>query len=172
MQVSNIRRVRSAAQESSLRRRHAAPCEPPLFGTTSDLGDAHVSPRRHLSLAGGPSPELRSVQYVQARKPKGHKTHHHPALKPVFTPPTLRSSKIPLYTFTMASRPAARALRQTARQLAAPAVQRRTFVSALNTARAGVAAAPKAAVTSSYQQVRGIKTIDFAGTKETVYGRS
>jgi ketol-acid reductoisomerase len=55
--------------------------------------------------------------------------------------------------------------------LAAPAVQRRTFVSALNTARAGVAAAPRAAVSSQVQQVRGIKTIDFAGTKETVYGR-
>ena len=71
----------------------------------------------------------------------------------------------------MASRPAARASRQIARQFAAPAVQRRTFVSALNTAsRAGVAAAPKAAVTTSFQQVRGKKTIDFAGTKEVVYG--
>ncbi|PSN73408.1 ketol-acid reductoisomerase [Corynespora cassiicola Philippines] len=72
----------------------------------------------------------------------------------------------------MASRPAARALRQSARQLAAPAVQKRTFVSALNAARSGVAAAPKAAVASSFQQVRGIKTIDFAGTKETVYERA
>ena len=68
----------------------------------------------------------------------------------------------------MASRPAARALRQTARQLAAAPAQKRTFVSAL---RAGTAAAPKAAVTSQFQQTRGIKTIDFAGTKETVYGK-
>ena len=82
----------------------------------------------------------------------------------------INSFKIPSHTFTMASRPAARALRQSARQLAAPAVQKRTFVSALNAARSGVAAAPKAAVASSFQQVRGIKTIDFAGTKETVYG--
>jgi ketol-acid reductoisomerase len=63
----------------------------------------------------------------------------------------------------MASRPAARALRQTARQLAASPAQKRTFVSALR-------AAPKAAVTSQFQQTRGIKTIDFAGTKETVFG--
>lgn len=72
----------------------------------------------------------------------------------------------------MASRPASRALRQTARQVAssAPAVQRRTFVSALNAARSGVAAGPKAAVSSQFQQKRGVKTIDFAGTKETVYG--
>ena len=68
----------------------------------------------------------------------------------------------------MASRPAARTLRQAVRQLAAPAVQRRTFVSALSAART---AAPKAAVSSQFQQVRGVKTIDFAGTKETVYER-
>ena len=71
----------------------------------------------------------------------------------------------------MASRPVARASRQIARQLTAPTVQKRTFVSALNAARAGVAAAPKAAVSTSFQQVRGVKTVDFAGTKETVYGR-
>jgi ketol-acid reductoisomerase len=72
----------------------------------------------------------------------------------------------------MASRPAARASRQIARQLATPTVQRRTFVSALNAAsRASVAAAPKAAVSTSFQQVRGVKTIDFAGTKEDVYGK-
>jgi hypothetical protein len=50
--------------------------------------------------------------------------------------------------------------------VAAPA-QKRTFVSAL---RAGATAGPKAAVTAQFQQTRGIKTIDFAGTKETVYG--
>jgi ketol-acid reductoisomerase len=52
----------------------------------------------------------------------------------------------------------------------APAVQRRTFVSALSAARAGIAAAPKAAVASPFVQTRGIKTIDFAGVKEDVYG--
>lgn len=77
--------------------------------------------------------------------------------------------KIPLHTFTMASRPAARALRQTARQLAASPAQKRTFVSAL---RAGVTAVPKAAVTAQFQQTRGVKTIDFAGHKEKVFGKS
>ncbi|PVH91553.1 ketol-acid reductoisomerase mitochondrial precursor [Periconia macrospinosa] len=69
----------------------------------------------------------------------------------------------------MASRPAARVLRQATRQLAVPA-QKRTFVSALNTSTAA-RAAPKAAVSASFQQARGIKTIDFAGTKEVVYER-
>jgi ketol-acid reductoisomerase len=67
----------------------------------------------------------------------------------------------------MASRPVTRALRQTARQLVAAPAQKRTFVSAL---RAGATAAPKVAVTPSFQQRRGVKTIDFAGTKEVVYG--
>lgn len=71
----------------------------------------------------------------------------------------------------MASRTASRALRASAKQLAAPAVQRRTFVSALNAATKGAAAAaPRAAVTLPKQQVRGVKTIDFAGVKEDVYG--
>lgn len=68
----------------------------------------------------------------------------------------------------MASRQAPRALRNAARQLAAAPAQKRTFVSAINAASR---AAPKAAVSSQFQQTRGIKTIDFAGTKETVYGK-
>lgn len=52
-----------------------------------------------------------------------------------------------------------------AKQLSAPA--RRTFVSALNASARPTAA--RAAVAST-QQVRGVKTIDFAGTKEDVYG--
>jgi len=69
----------------------------------------------------------------------------------------------------MASRPAARALRHTARQLVATPAQKRTFVSAL---RAGASKpAPRAAVAAQFQQTRGVKTIDFAGTKETVYGK-
>ncbi|MBE7181894.1 MAG: hypothetical protein INR71_11935 [Terriglobus roseus] len=67
----------------------------------------------------------------------------------------------------MASRRASRALAGSLKQLSAPAVQRRTFVSAVSAART---AAPKAAVTVPFQQRRGVKTIDFAGTKETVYG--
>ncbi|CAI6312812.1 unnamed protein product [Periconia digitata] len=74
----------------------------------------------------------------------------------------------------MASRPAARALRQASRQLAVNPAQKRGFVSAINrsSARAAVAAAPKAAVAAPFQQqTRGVKTIDFAGTKEVVYER-
>lgn len=91
------------------------------------------------------------------------------ALKLPLSPQTYSCFKIPIHTFTMTSRPVSRALRQTARQLAASPAQKRTFVSAL---RAGASAAPKAAVISQFQQTRGIKTIDFAGTKETVYGNS
>jgi ketol-acid reductoisomerase len=68
----------------------------------------------------------------------------------------------------MASRPVSRALRQTARQLAATPAQKRTFVSALSAGAKKTA--PRAAITSQFQQTRGVKTIDFAGTKETVYG--
>ena len=67
----------------------------------------------------------------------------------------------------MSSRTASRALRSSIKQLATPAVQRRTFVSAVN---AATRTAPKAAATLPFQQRRGIKTIDFAGTKETVFG--
>jgi ketol-acid reductoisomerase len=65
----------------------------------------------------------------------------------------------------MASRTFSRALRlPLAKQLSAPA--RRTFVSALNaSARPTVA---RAAIAPT--QVRGVKTIDFAGVKEDVYG--
>jgi hypothetical protein len=64
----------------------------------------------------------------------------------------------------MASRNFSRALRSPlTKQLSAPA--RRTFVSALN-----ASARPSARVVASAQQVRGVKTIDFAGTKEVVYG--
>lgn len=75
-----------------------------------------------------------------------------------------------LLTVTMASRTASRALRASARQLAAPAVQRRTFVSALNAASKGVVAAAPRAAAMPQQQTRGMKTIDFAGTKEVVFG--
>jgi ketol-acid reductoisomerase len=68
----------------------------------------------------------------------------------------------------MASRQFSRALRSPlAKQFAAPA--RRTFVSAVNAA--GRRPAARAAVAAS-QQVRGVKTIDFAGTKEKVFGKS
>jgi ketol-acid reductoisomerase len=56
-----------------------------------------------------------------------------------------------------------------ARQLASPAVQRRTFVAAAGLVRASAVAASRAAAPAR-QQVRGVKTIDFAGSKEEVYG--
>lgn len=71
----------------------------------------------------------------------------------------------------MASRTASRALRASIAQLAKPAVQRRSFVAAASAVRAGASAAPRAAVGAGMQQQRGMKTIDFAGTKEVVYGR-
>ena len=70
----------------------------------------------------------------------------------------------------MASRSFSKALRSPlARQLASPAVQRRTFVAAAGLVRAS-AVARAATAAPAQQQVRGVKTIDFAGHKEDVYG--
>lgn len=69
-----------------------------------------------------------------------------------------------------APRTATKALRSSfAKQLASPQTQRRTIVSALNAA-ARPAVVKAAAKPFAAQQVRGVKTIDFAGHKETVYG--
>ncbi|KAL2379901.1 hypothetical protein RJ035_006980, partial [Blastomyces gilchristii] len=75
----------------------------------------------------------------------------------------------------MSSRPVAKALRgPVARSLStASSIPRRSFVSAAVSASARPAAtsalrAPFVAAPSA-QQTRGVKTIDFAGTKETVY---
>jgi ketol-acid reductoisomerase len=71
----------------------------------------------------------------------------------------------------MASRSFSKALRSPlARQLASPAVQRRTFVAAAGLVRASAVAASRVAAAPAQQQVRGVKTIDFAGSKEEVYG--
>jgi ketol-acid reductoisomerase len=73
----------------------------------------------------------------------------------------------------MASRSFSKALRAPiARQLATPAVQQRTFIAARSLVRAGAAAAARPALAGSAQQVRGVKTIDFAGVKEDVYERA
>lgn len=69
----------------------------------------------------------------------------------------------------MASRSFSKTLRASAaRQLAAPRVQQRTFVAARQLVRAAVARPALAG--PAQQQVRGVKTIDFAGSKEDVYG--
>ena len=70
----------------------------------------------------------------------------------------------------MASRTFSKALRSPlGRQLASPAVQTRTFVSAMGALRA-TAVAARAPARPAQQQVRGVKTIDFAGSKEEVWG--
>lgn len=70
----------------------------------------------------------------------------------------------------MASRSFSKALRAPlARQAASPRVQQRTFTAARSLVRATAAAAPRQAV--AHQQVRGVKTIDFAGVKEEVHGK-
>lgn len=69
----------------------------------------------------------------------------------------------------MASKHASRALRSSLRQLSTPRVQQRTFVAAVNAARPVV---QKAAVPAFVQQTRGMKTVDFAGDKEVVYGKA
>lgn len=81
----------------------------------------------------------------------------------------------PLYfwTLTMASRSCSRALRSfLTHQLTSPATQRRTLISAPKYFRTDLAALLKPAFVATVQQTRGIKTIDFAGTKEVVYGDS
>jgi len=68
-----------------------------------------------------------------------------------------------------ASRAFTRALRPLARQAAGAtprAAAMRTFVSAVTASKRAVITAPKCAVV----QMRGVKTIDFAGVPETVYG--
>ena len=71
----------------------------------------------------------------------------------------------------MASRTFSKALRSPlGRQMASPAVQRRTFVAAMGAVRATALHGPRTAAPAVQQQVRGVKTMDFAGSKETVYG--
>ena len=72
----------------------------------------------------------------------------------------------------MASKTFARTLRTASKQKATvPAISRRTFVSAVAT-RPLVAASRSSLAAPSQQQTRGVKTVDFAGVKETVYGTS
>ena len=73
----------------------------------------------------------------------------------------------------MASKHSTRALRQLGKQLSAvPRTQQRTFVSAVNAAaRPALAPAARRAAATSFVQTRGVKTVDFAGDKEDVYGR-
>lgn len=59
------------------------------------------------------------------------------------------------------------------RQAAAPRVQQRTFVSAVNAAsRPSLQTAQKSVASAFVQQTRGAKTVDFAGDKEKVFGKA
>lgn len=68
----------------------------------------------------------------------------------------------------MASRGFSKTLRA-AGQLAAPRIQQRSFIAARQLVRA---AAARPVVGAAVQQVRGVKTMDFAGHKEDVYGKT
>ncbi|KAK2615986.1 hypothetical protein N8I77_002706 [Diaporthe amygdali] len=71
----------------------------------------------------------------------------------------------------MSARGFSSALRPAARQLTKNTVQRRTFVAALNAASRTSAVARPAVARPVQQQIRGVKTVDFAGHKETVFER-
>lgn len=72
----------------------------------------------------------------------------------------------------MASKTFVRTLRTASKQkISTPSVQKRSITSTLAATRPVAAAVQRPAFTApSQQQTRGIKTIDFAGTKETVFG--
>ena len=71
----------------------------------------------------------------------------------------------------MASRSFSRALRSSlSHQSTSPVIQRRTLISASKYTRTSLTAPLKPSIISPIQQTRGVKTIDFAGTKEVVYG--
>lgn len=72
----------------------------------------------------------------------------------------------------MASRGFSKALRAPmARQLTGgSATQQRTFIAARSLVRASTQASKVAAAPVQQQQTRGVKTVDFAGHKEDVYG--
>jgi hypothetical protein len=86
----------------------------------------------------------------------------------VFNPTSNRLSTL----YTMAVKTFARTLRAASKQkISAGSLQKRGFSSAL-AARPAVAAPRAAFIAPVQQQTRGVKTIDFAGTKEKVYGLS
>ena len=72
----------------------------------------------------------------------------------------------------MASKTFVRTLRAASKQkLPLGTVQKRSFTSA-PAARPATAAPRAAFVAPAQQQTRGIKTVDFAGVKEDVYGKT
>ena len=72
----------------------------------------------------------------------------------------------------MASRSFSQALRAPVqRQLIAPAIPRRSFVSAITNTKTIARPASRTAKAVTAYQIRGVKTIDFAGHKEKVFGK-
>ena len=69
----------------------------------------------------------------------------------------------------MASKHASRAVRGSLRQLSTPRVQQRTFAAAVDASRPVL---QKATAPAFVHQSRGMKTVDFAGDKEVVYGKT
>lgn len=73
----------------------------------------------------------------------------------------------------MISRSFNRALRVPLRQQPASfSTPRRTLLTAVGNAKRGTFTTPRAAASLTHQLSRGMKTIDFAGQKETVYGKA
>lgn len=71
----------------------------------------------------------------------------------------------------MASRSFSRAIRSPlTRQFAKTTVPRPTFLSSVGNVRGGAISLRNPAIGCPLQISRGLKTIDFAGHKETVYG--
>lgn len=71
----------------------------------------------------------------------------------------------------MSSKNLVRALRAASKQkIPSQSFQKRSFVSTVVTRPAVVANARAAFAGPTQQQTRGVKTIDFAGTKEQVFG--
>lgn len=70
----------------------------------------------------------------------------------------------------MSARGFSNAVRPVARQLTTKSASRRTFVALSAAAKASAAVARPALAGRVQQQTRGVKTIDFAGVKEDVYG--
>lgn len=90
----------------------------------------------------------------------------------VYSTHPFSSSLINTYhNLKMSARTASNALRSSAKQLARPAArqQRNYIAAALQAGKTNaIRQSPKVAVSS--QQTRGVKTVDFAGVKEQVFG--
>lgn len=116
-----------------------------------------VTPGFSPSSSTSPQPDLIKLSHKNPPRPISPPSHTHTHITPLLT---------------MASRTLSKSIRsQLARQVAAPRVQQRTFAAAARgLVRAGAVSASKPALAPK-QQVRGVKTIDFAGSKEDVYGK-